>query len=282
LNFTSVDSHFHLWEIKRFHYSWMNGKETKLIEQDFKPEDLLPILDRHRILKAVLVQALDQDQEAPFLLDLADHYSFIAGVVVWLDMEDKNFKDHLIKYQSNPKFLGIRPMLQDIDDANWILKPSVFESFKILQKYDKSFDFLVTPELLPKAVQVVKQFPGLRFVIDHLSKPLIKSQQIEPWASYLKEIASYPNVYCKLSGLITEADHQTWRVEEIKPYVEIAVQAFGYDRLMFGSDWPVCLLAGNYDAVIQTLKECLGNIGPENEQKIFGKNAIKFYKIGPF
>lgn len=274
----TVDTHFHAFDPNKFQYYWMNGQSTKPIERTILPDELLPILFQHNISKAVLVQALNSEEEVPFLLDQSDHYPFIAGVVIWLNMEDENFEDHLLKYQSNPKFLGIRPMVQDIEDSHWLLKPSVLKALEILQKYDKSFDILIKHHQLPIAIEIVKKFPNLRFVIDHIAKPSIHQQEMEPWQSHMREIASYRNVFCKLSGMITEADPEK-KGEDIKPFVDIVVDAFGYDRLMFGSDWPVCLLAGDYDQVIQTLRKCLGNISKENEKKIFGENAVKFYKL---
>lgn len=274
-----IDSHQHYWKVGRGDYHWMSPTEPVLY-RDYFPADLRPHLAEHKIEKTILVQAAQTVAETDFLLDLAAQDDSIAGVVGWLDMEDANFPAVFEKYRKNPKFIGLRPMLQEIPDDRWILRPRVLATLQLIADADFPFEFLTYTRHLPFVNQVLDSIPGLRAVIDHISKPEIRLHNMEPWKGWITRLAGHPNLYCKLSGMITEADHERWTPEDLRPYIEHVAECFGFDRVMFGSDWPVCLCAGSYSQVIGTLREVLSSkLTDETEPKLFGQNAIRFYKL---
>lgn len=274
-----IDGHQHFWKAARGDYHWMTPAVPVLC-RDYLPEDLRPILVKHGIDRTILVQAAQTKAETEFLLELAAGHDFIAGVIGWLDLEDPRFAADLDRCLRRPKFLGVRPMLQDLADDDWILRPRVVESLKRIAERDVPFEFLTYPRHLPRVLKVLELVPGLRAVVDHLSKPEIRNRKLDPWKSLMAEVARHPGVYCKLSGMITEADHQAWTADHLRPYVEQVVEGFGFDRVMFGSDWPVCLLAGSYDRVIGALREILQpHLNGRIEAAVFGGNAARFYKL---
>ncbi len=274
-----IDSHQHYWKVGRGDYHWM-ASAAPVLHRDYLPSDLLPALLRHGIQKTILVQAAQTVAETDFLLKLAAEDDRVAGVVGWLDMEAADFPAQFDRYRKNPKFIALRPMLQDIPDDRWILRPNVLSALKEVAAADFPFDFLTYPRHLPFVLQVLDAVPHLRAVIDHISKPDIRSGQLDPWRSLISSIARHANVYCKLSGMITEADHRSWSPHDLLPYVNHVIECFGFERVMFGSDWPVCLCAGSYDQVINVLREILAaKLDQEREAKLFGRNAIAFYKL---
>jgi L-fuconolactonase len=276
-----IDSHQHYWKVDRGDYYWMSPA-VQILCRDYLPADLRPLLVQHGIEKTIVVQAAQTTNETDFLLQLASQDDSIAGVVGWLDMDDPGFSDQFERYRKHPKFIGLRPMLQDLPDDEWILRPRVLEALKLVADADFPFDFLTYPRHLPYVLKVLELIPGLRAVIDHISKPEIRVGKLEPWKEWMARLALHENLYCKLSGMITEADHKLWTTEDLRPYVEHVVECFGVDRLMFGSDWPVCLLAGSYSQVIGAVTEVLSPILDESaEQKLFGENATRFYKLDP-
>jgi L-fuconolactonase len=213
-------------------------------------------------------------------LDLAQRNDFIAGVIGWLDLEGSNFAEELEIYSKQPKFLGIRPMLQDLESDDWILRPRVRDSLKLIAQRGLPFEFLTHTRHLPYVLKTLDAIPGLRAVVDHVSKPEIKNRKLDPWRSLMSEVANHPNIHCKLSGMITEADHKTWTTDDLRPYVEHVLECFGSERVMFGSDWPVCLLAGSYDQVIGALQTILKpHLNEQREADIFGGNAARFYQL---
>ena len=197
----------------------------------------------------------------------------------WLDMESPQFADDLARYLKMPKFVGIRPMIESFDDEQWMLRPSVKKSFAELQEQNVCFDFLTHPKHLPYALQILDEFPDLRAVINHISKPPIKDGVLAPWAELMEKAAGHENVYCKLSGMITEADHNKWKPADLAPYINHILKVFGPQRCMFGSDWPVCLLAGTYDDVVEALQQNLSDLDSEELEDIFWRNASRFYRI---
>ncbi len=274
-----IDSHQHFWKASRGDYPWMTSEVAKLC-RDFLPDDLKPSLAKHHIDKTILVQAAPTVAETDFLLELAQSHSFVAGVVGWLDMDSEEFPGQLERYLQKPKFAGVRPMLQDLPEDDYIARPRVVESLKLLAERDVPFEFLTFTRHLPYVLQVLERVPGLRALVDHISKPEIKLQKMQPWKSLMQEVAQYPNVCCKLSGMITEADHASWTQDHLRPYIEHVVDFFGFERVMFGSDWPVCLLAGTYDRVIDALSTVLRPaLDPASEAAVFGLNAARFYKV---
>lgn len=274
-----VDAHQHYWKIDRGDYGWLTPA-AGLLYQDYLPADLKPILDREGIDQTVAVQAAPSEAETRFLLELAEREETIAGVVGWLDMEAGDFEARLDAMLRHPKFKGIRPMIQDHPDDAWMLRPAVQRAFRALEERDVPFDFLTYTRHLPYVLTVVEKHPRLRCVIDHLSKPPIRSGETRPWAEWMRRIAGHPNVYCKLSGMVTEADHRAWTPRGLEPYVDHVLEVFGPRRLMYGSDWPVCLLAAEYEQVIGTMRDLLADrVGAEDERAIFGGTAIRFYGL---
>ncbi len=274
-----IDSHQHYWKVARGDYHWMTP-QAQVLCRDYLPADLRPLLIEHGIQQTILVQAAQTVAETDFLLDLAASDDSIAGVVGWLDMDDPDFPHQFDRYKRSPKFIGVRPMLQDLADDDWILRPRVLASLRILAENDFPFEFLTYPRHLPFVSQVLELVPGLRAVVDHISKPEIRTGKLEPWKTWMTQAAHHDNLHCKLSGMITEADHLHWSSSDLRPYVEHVMECFGPARLMFGSDWPVCLLAGSYGRVIAVLREILAStLNEETERKIFGANAARFYKL---
>lgn len=274
-----IDCHQHFWKASRGDYHWMSPAVPVLC-RDYLPEDLQPLLKKNKIEKTILVQAAQTRAETDFLLDLAARHEFIAGVIGWLDMDSPGFARDLDVYSQKPKFLGIRPMLQDLPEDDWILRPRVIDSLKVIADRDLPFEFLTYTRHLPHVLAALESVPGLRAVVDHVSKPEIKNRKLDPWRSLIARVAKHPNVYCKLSGMITEADLKTWTVDDLRPYAEHVLECFGPERVMFGSDWPVCLLAGSYDQVAAALQAVVKpRLDHRGELAVFGENAARFYKL---
>jgi L-fuconolactonase len=274
-----IDSHHHLWKVSRGDYHWMTPQMT-VLARDYLIEDLQPLLRKSSVGRTVLVQAAQTEAETDFLLDLASGSDFIAGVTGWLDLADPGFPQRLARYRLHPKFIAVRPMLQDISDDAWILRPVVLKNLSHLAELRFPFEFLTYPRHLPHVVRALEETPGLHAVVDHLSKPPIASGEIEPWASLISRVADFPNVHCKLSGMVTEADHARWCPDSLAPYVHHVIDIFGVDRLMFGSDWPVCRLAAEYGEVVNALRTILNaRLGPYEIESIFRCNAERFYAL---
>ncbi|HEX6274108.1 MAG TPA: amidohydrolase family protein [Polyangiaceae bacterium] len=274
-----IDAHQHYWKLERGDYDWLNAPVVAPIRRDFLPPDLAPELARHRIDRTVVVQAAATRAETDFLLDLADAEASIAGVVGWLDVEASDFTSLLPRYLGRPKFLGIRPMLQDLPDDRFLVRPRVLEHLGELARAGRTLDLLVLPRHLPIAALALEKVPGIRAVVDHCAKPDIRGASLAAWRSGITRIAEHPNVMCKLSGLVTEAAGGA-PASEFAPAVEHVLDAFGPDRLLFGSDWPVCTLAASYDRVVGLLVEVLGSrLDGPFERKLFGENAARFYGV---
>lgn len=272
-----IDSHQHFLNPDRIKYRWM--KPDMPLAKNFLPPDLKPYLQNNEIGKTILVEAADSEEENKFLFQLAEEYDFIAGVVIWLDMESPQFEKALSQHLKKPKFVGIRPMIESIGDERWMLRPTVKKSFGVLEEQEICFDFLTHPKHLPYALEILEEFPNLRAVINHISKPAIKDNIMEPWAELMEKVAAHDNVYCKLSGMITEADHSAWKPADLAPFIQHVINVFGPDRCMFGSDWPVCLLAGSYDDGFNALRQNLSNLSSSQLQDIFMGTAMRFYRI---
>jgi L-fuconolactonase len=276
-----IDAHQHFWKLARADYPWMSP-EVKVLYRDYLPSDLAPLLRRTGIESTIVVQATPTEAETEFLLDLATRTDFIAGVVGWLDFEDAAFPSKLDKLLRHPKFVGLRPMLQDLSDDAYILRPSVLDNLRHLVDRDVALDFLTLPQHLPYVLKALDMIPNLRGVIDHLSKPPIAKGRLSGWAENILRVAAYPRIQCKLSGLVTEANRD-WTPKDLEPFVSHAFEAFGEDRMMFGSDWPVCLQAGSYAEVLNALRAILDPyLDKDGIAKVYGANAIKFYKLKGF
>jgi L-fuconolactonase len=275
-----VDAHHHFWRVARGDYHWMTPAMGEPLYRDYLPDDMAPLLRKAGIDKTVVVQAAATEEETEFLLDIAGQAEFVAGVVGWLDMEDARFEAKLDALMRRPKFVGLRPMLQDLDDDAYILRPPVLANLRIVAERGVAFDFLTFPRHLENVAKALESAPSLRAVIDHVSKPGIASGAFEDWAVGLQRVADFPGVFCKLSGMITEARHDAWRPHDLKPYVDHALHAFGADRLMFGSDWPVCLLAGSYAEALNALRTILDpRLSADQQEAVYGLNAVRFYRL---
>jgi L-fuconolactonase len=281
---TKIDAHQHFWHPARRDYGWLEaleGEAARRLQRPILPAELEPVLAHHGIDQTVLVQAAPTEAEGDFLLALAEQHAFIAGAVVWMDMESAEFESRLAQRRQHPKFVGVRPMIQDIADPRWMLQPSVKRAFGALSEQGVCFDFLIKPQQLEPTLQILAEFPRLRAVVDHIAKPDIRGRQLEPWRSLMQRVASHENVFCKLSGMVTEADHDGWTAADLAPYVAEAVRFFGPDRLMFGSDWPVCTLAASYAQVLAALESVLAplRLSEANLARIFGGTAWEFYRL---
>ena len=274
-----IDAHQHFWDIHRLDYGWLTPDLTGLY-RNFLPRNLRPHLSEHRVDRTVLVQAAPSLAETEYLLELYRENDFIAGVVGWVDLDTDDAPRHIDRLIKGGGLLGLRPMLQDIPDDAWMLRPRVVENLAYLRDAGLSLDLLIQVRHLDKVPALLDAVPGLRTVIDHAAKPDIAERQWHPWDQGMTRIAGYENVLCKLSGLITEAAPETWHASDLKPYVEHLVEAFGTRRVMFGSDWPVCNLAGSYRDVVEALEGALpDSLGPVEIRRVFGGNAADFYRI---
>jgi L-fuconolactonase len=273
-----VDSHQHFWQVGRFDYPWMTP-EVEVLCHDYLPAALEPVLQRTGIGQTILVQAGNSVAETRWLLQLADERPFIAGVVGWVDLQSESVGQQLDEFAAHPKFKGIRHLVESEPSDDWLIQSSVLKGLEELSSRRLSYDLLVHTRHLKHARSVVKRWPELRFVIDHLAKPPIARDEIDEWARQMKPMAAAANVWCKLSGLVTEAHWATWRIEDFIPYVDKALEYFGPQRLMFGSDWPVCLLAASYAQVLEAFQTLLADLSEEERELIFSRNASQFYRI---
>lgn len=273
-----VDSHQHFWQVGRFDYPWMTP-EVEVLCRDYLPPALAPVLQRNDVEKTILVQASNSLEETRWLLELADRNSFIAGVVGWVDLTADGLDRQLDEFTGHPKFKGIRHLVESEPQDNWLVQPAVLTNLRKLAQRGIAYDLLVHTRHLGYATMLADSCPELRLVVDHLAKPPIARGEIDEWSRGLRALASRPNVWCKLSGLVTEADWTGWRVEDLKPYVEVALEVFGPRRMMFGSDWPVCLLAASYDQVLESFGKLLAGLDEQDRGRIFSGNALEFYRV---
>jgi L-fuconolactonase len=273
-----IDSHQHFWQVGRFEYPWLT-RELGILFKDYLPDSLEPILRQNQIAKTVLVQASNSLEETRWLLELADENEFIAGVVGWVDLKSPMVAAQLEEFTRRKKFKGVRHLVESEPLDDWLVQRQVLEGLKTLEDYNVSYDLLVHTRHLRFVPAVAEACPKLRLVIDHLAKPPIAKSEIDQWKEEFAPIAQFPNVVCKLSGLVTEANHAAWKVDDLRPYVSIALEAFGVERLLFGSDYPVCLLAASYDRVLESFQTLLSDLSSESRHRVFAVNAIEFYKL---
>lgn len=274
-----IDSHQHYWHFNTADYGWM-GENMSVIKRDFLPADLLPELKSIGFDGSVAVQARQSLEETNWLLQLADEHPHIKGVVGWVDLQSEQAEAQIAAFAKHPKAVGVRHVIHDEEDIDFILRPAFIRGIKLLEKYNLAYDILIFPKHLINTIEFVKQFSEQQiFVVDHIAKPLIKDGIVSPWREEIAALAKFPNVYCKVSGMVTEADWNTWKPENIRPYLDIVFEAFGPERILIGSDWPVCLVAGKYSEVMQVVIDNISTF-PEKEQAlILGGNAAKAYGI---
>ena len=273
-----IDSHQHFWQVGRFEYRWLT-RELGILFKDYLPDSLEPILRQNLIAKTVLVQASNSLEETRWLLELADENEFIAGVVGWVDLKSPLVGAQLDEFTRHEKFKGVRHLVESEPLDDWLVQRDVLVGLKTLEDYDVPYDLLVHTRHLRFVPAVVEACPNLRLVIDHLAKPPIAKGEVEAWKAGFAPLAQFPNVSCKLSGLVTEANHATWKIDDLRTYVSVALDAFGVERLLFGSDYPVCLLAASYERVLESFQTLLSDLSPESRQRVFAANAIEFYKL---
>ena len=273
-----IDSHQHFWQVGRFDYPWMTPEVDPLC-RDYLPPMLAPILNRNGVDKTILVQASNSVEETRWLLELAAENSFIAGVVGWVDLQSNDIARQLDEFTAHPKFKGVRHLVESEAADDWLTQPSVIRGMRELWSRGLTYDLLVHTRHLQHAKKAVTQCSDLRFVIDHMAKPPIARGEIDEWARGLKQLAAHANISCKLSGLVTESNWTSWRPEDLKPYVETALECFGPQRMMFGSDWPVCLLAATYERVLEVFQTLLADLSASDRDSIFSRNASGFYRI---
>lgn len=274
---TTIDSHQHFWQYDPVKHGWIN-EDMAVIRKDFLPVDLQPLLKQNNISGCVAVQADQSEEETDFLIQLAKENSFIKGVVGWVDLRAENVRERLIHYHQTKIVKGFRHILQGEKPA-FMLQPDFLRGMAALQEFGFTYDILIFPKHLPAAIELVKQFPQQAFVIDHIAKPFIKKGLIDDWKKGMEVIAQFPNVYCKISGMVTEAGWKTWKKEDFIPYLDVAVDNFGVNRLMFGSDWPVCLVAATYEKMIGLVKDYFSAFSVREQALIFGANASQFYHL---
>ena len=276
----TVDAHQHFWKLSQpFDYGWLDAEKMAPIRRDFLPEHLEPHLRNTGVDWTILVQTQHNLEENRWALQLAERHEFIAGVVGWVDLASERCEEQLLELKQHPRFVGIRHITQDEPDEDFIVRPDVLRGLKVLQRHGIPFDLLFYVKHLKHAATLAGALPELPMVIDHLAKPRIRDGVTEDWLPHLQAAARFPNVYCKLSGMITEADWRRWKPGNLKPYVEAALEAFGPERCMFGSDWPVCELAGSYEQVYAALVESIGPLQPSERSAVFGDTACRFYRL---
>lgn len=273
-----IDAHQHFWIYDPREYGWIDDSMASL-RRDFLPADLKPELERSGFDGAIVVQARQTLEETCWLLELAANAPYIQGVVGWVDLRSPQVRSQLEAFAGNPKLVGIRHIVQSESEDRFLLRPDFLRGITLLEEFDLAYDILIYPKHLAVAAEFVRCFPTQRFVLDHLAKPPIKSGELRPWARDLRELASSPNVFCKLSGLVTEADWRYWKAEHLTPYLDSAFQCFGPERLMIGSDWPVCTVAASYRQTVELVKNYLNQYSGEVREAVLGGNAARFWKL---
>ena len=270
-----IDSHQHFWDLARGDYDWLTN-DLAPIHRNFAPDDLHPFLQANKFDGTILVQAAATEAETEYILSLAENHDWILGVVGWVNMESPDAAHSIARFAQNPKFVGVRPMIQDIADPNWMLKPELAPALNALVDRGLHFDALLKPQHLTPFLQFINLYPDLPIVIDHCAKPEIRRGTFQPWADLIAQIAATSNTMCKLSGLVAEANPD-WSDQDIRPYAQHILKYFGPERVMFGSDWPVLKLAGDYNAWVEFVQNLCAGLPRSGIDSVFGKTAQRFY-----
>ena len=273
------DAHQHFWHYDPAKHIWMS-EAMGILKTDFLPLDLAPLLKNCGLKGCVAVQANQAEEENAFLLQLAEKHDFIKGIVGWVDLQSEQVEARLAHYQQFKVMKGFRHVLHDEEDIDFMLRPAFLKGISLLKKYGYTYDILIFPKHLPNTLELVAAFADQPFVIDHIAKPSIKTgENTEGWRTALEAVAQYENVFCKISGMVTEADCHHWKPTDFTPYLDTVVNLFGIDRIMYGSDWPVCTLAATYEAQFGIVKDYFSSFSESEQQKFFGGNASKFYNL---
>ncbi|AWB67841.1 amidohydrolase [Saccharobesus litoralis] len=274
-----IDSHQHFWQYSKAEYGWIS-EELSILQRDFLPEDLAQELASNQLDACIAVQARQTQQETNWLLSLADEYPQIKGVVGWIDLRSAQLPQLLAQYKNSRKLVGFRHVLQDEVDPNFMLADDFIQGIKTLAESGYSYDILIFAHQLPQTLKLVESLPEMRLVVDHIAKPKIATgEDFSAWQANIEQLAQHQHIYCKVSGMVTEADFNNWQTEDFIPYLKVIFNAFGADRVMFGSDWPVCLLGGSYQQIKNIVDEFVKKEYPEDYDKVFGLNAARFYQV---
>ena len=272
-----IDSHQHFWKYDPVRHAWISD-DMKVIRRDFQPADLKPLLERNGFDGCVVVQVDQTEDETLQLLTLANQHDFIKGVVGWIDLRNENLESRLEYFSGLKKLKGFRHIVQG-EKPGFLLQPSFINGVRMLQQFELTYDLLIYHYQLPEAVDFLKQVPDTKVVIDHIAKPSISTSQINDWKINMALVAGFPNVYCKVSGMMTEAKWPGWKYDDFAPYLDVVFDVFGADRLMYGSDWPVCLVAASYKEQLSIVLNYLETFSTSEKKRILGENAKRFYNL---
>ncbi len=272
-----IDSHQHFWKYDPVKDAWITP-DMEAIRKDFLPGDLGPLLRASGIDGCVHVQVDQSAKETLKMLRLADEHPFIKGIVGWVDFLSPGIKDQLAYLHQYKKLKGFRHIVQAEPDG-FLLQKDFLRGIKSLAEFGYTYDILIYPRQLQEAAQFVRQFPDQKFILDHMAKPLIRERGLEPWKKYIASLASAGNIYCKLSGMVTEADWKKWEPADFLPYLDVVFNCFGPQRLLYGSDWPVCLLASTYQQQLAVVENYINPLTSSEKLRIMGKNAVQFYNL---
>lgn len=273
-----IDTHQHFWQFDPVRDSWITD-EMKAIQRDFTPLDIQFVLERNGFSGTVAVQASQSDEETNYLVQLSKDYPFIKGVVGWIDLQAENISEQLENYRAVQVLKGFRHVVEGEADPDFLIRPAVLNGLKALADYGYTYDLLIRPRHYKATLQCVDQNPNLQFVLDHIAKPPIKTREFDEWAAFIDALAAYPNVVCKVSGLATEADWAGWKLDDFKQYLDHIFTCFGKQRIMYGSDWPVCLLAASYEESIAIVEDKLGDFTAAEKKAFWAENAIRIYNL---
>lgn len=273
-----IDSHHHFWKYSPAEYSWIDRDKVAL-QRDFLPHNLEPELKTSGIDGVLSVQARQTIEETKMLLGYAEQYDFIKGVVGWVSLTDQGVQDELSRLATNPKLKAVRHVVQDEPDNDFILRKDFNRGVGFLKKIGVAYDILIYEQHLPQTIKFVDRHPQQVFILDHIGKPCIRDRSFATWSKSIKNLAKRSNVNCKLSGMVTEADFASWTQEQLQPYFDVVLEAFGPSRLMFGSDWPVCLLGCSYNRWVQVVSRLIAQLTQEEQTKIFGQTACTVYNL---
>ena len=274
-----IDAHQHFWQYDAVRDSWITD-DMQVLQNDFLPQQLAPVLQQNGFDGCVLVQSDQSIEGNEYMLQLAVENPFIKGIVAWVDLQADDVKEQLQYYrQQHPIIKGFRHVLQGEKDRALMLQPKFKNGIAALSDFGYTYDILIYPDQLLYTKELVAQFPQQSFIIDHIAKPDIKNKKIDDWKKDITAVAQYPNVYCKVSGMVTEADWKRWQYEDFIPYLDTIVEAFGTQRIAYGSDWPVCLVASSYEQMLQIVQQYFGSFSEAEQQAFFGGNAIQFYNL---
>jgi L-fuconolactonase len=273
-----IDSHQHFWQYNPVRDAWITD-DMKVIQRNFSPNDLALVLKENNIDGCVSVQADQSEVETLFLLEYANRYDFIKGVVGWVDLLAENVRERLEYFSTFKKLKGFRHVVQGEPDDNFLLRKDFSRGIAALRDNEFAYDILIYPKQLKAAIEFVSQFSDQRFVVDHMAKPFIKEGRLDNWEKYMRALATFDNVYCKVSGMVTEADWKNWKVNDFNAYLDVVFESFGSQRIMYGSDWPVCLVAASYQQQLNIVEQYISRLSMHEQVAVVGGNAIQFYNL---